>query len=312
MSAGKVGGGASKFGALGFTIIAIILTLATAFLLAKMMGTTRVGGEEVLNVVVAAQDLNAAETINEDHVKMVQWPKSSIPEGAFHSIDDLLVERPSAARAILMGEPIIKARLASEETGTGMASVVPSGYRAFPVAVDKWVTKARLVYPGALVDILTTIKNNRKVTTKIVLQAIRVLAVDGAIDPVAMRAKDGDKKDNGMREKTVVTLLVTPSDAEALALANREGDLDLVLRNANDQETEETLGMEPYELLGQVDPEALKDAKKLAEEVRKRELANQRRRRTPRKPPPKAVKPEGIQIDRRGGGTRTMRIGGGN
>ncbi|MBU0550931.1 Flp pilus assembly protein CpaB [Myxococcota bacterium] len=311
MSARKVGGGASKFGALGFTLIAIILTLVTAFLLAKMMGTTRVGGQEVTNIVVASQDLNAAEPIYEEHLKLVQWPKASVPEGAFLSIDDFLVKVRSPARMILQGEPVLEARLASEETGTGMAAVVPKDFRAFPVAVDKWVTKARLVYPGALVDVLTTIKSNRQVSTKIVLQAIRVLAVDGSIDPVAMRVKDGDKKNNdGMREKTVVTLLVTPSDAEALALANREGELDLILRNANDEALEETLGLQPYELLGQVDPEELKNAEKRQQEAAKREQVRERlSRRKPKRPPPAPVKPTGPVFS---GGTKSITIGGSN
>ena len=47
-----------------------------------------------------------------------------------------------------------------------------------------------------------------------------------------------------------VTLLVTPEQAEKLALAASEGKLQLVMRNSIDQGDEQTTGMDKRKLLG--------------------------------------------------------------
>ena len=49
----------------------------------------------------------------------------------------------------------------------------------------------------------------------------------------------------------VVTLLVTPPQAEALTLANNEGRIQLILRNSSDQQVSSTSGRELRELYGQ-------------------------------------------------------------
>ena len=49
---------------------------------------------------------------------------------------------------------------------------------------------------------------------------------------------------------TVVTLLVTPEQAETLALASTEGKIQLALRNPLDQGAPQTPGIRPAVLLG--------------------------------------------------------------
>jgi pilus assembly protein CpaB len=49
---------------------------------------------------------------------------------------------------------------------------------------------------------------------------------------------------------STVTLLVTPTDAETLTLANGEGRIQLVLRNSSDESIEKTPGRYVAELYG--------------------------------------------------------------
>jgi pilus assembly protein CpaB len=51
-----------------------------------------------------------------------------------------------------------------------------------------------------------------------------------------------------------VTLLVTPSDAERIALAASEGSIMLTLRNPMDRTPTETVGIRTATLLGQAPP----------------------------------------------------------
>ncbi len=266
MTARKGGGArASRLGALGFTAVALVLTLLTAFLLARVMGDSKYASEPMRDVVVASQDIPPSEVITEEHLKIVQWPVSSVPEGAFtrERMHEILAPQSRVpVTTILAGEAVLEARLASPKAGTGMASLVEENQRAFPIPVDHWVTEARLVYPGAYVDVLATLRNamDRKPSTKLVLQRIRVLAVDGAVDAVSAAANQQRKGSGGVERKSVVTLLVTPEQAELLALSSREGTVDLMLRNAGDEGQVETMGVTPSELLGIPDPEELEQA----------------------------------------------------
>ena len=319
MAARPPGARASRIGALGFTFLALVLTVLTAFLLANMLGSSKYSTEPLGQVVVAAEDIPASTRITEDDLRVTKWPKSTIPEGAFSSIDQILGPNASVPVSLIVkGEPVLKRRLADAKQGTGMASLVPKALRAFPVPVDRWIATARLVYPGAVVDVLTTISppGERRVSTKLVLQQVKVLAVNGSVDPATAndRASSKNRGTAGSR-KAVVTLLVTPEQAEALALASREGKIDIMLRNARDTGTVETFGIDPPELLGEVDPdeveEALADQKKVSDAVAKNK---KRRRRRPRRYAPAENNPEFRSGDRRtgrkgSGRTKTISLG---
>lgn len=306
---------ASKVGAFGFTILAIILALMTAWLLSRMMGDTKYASEQVRNVVVAAKRIDAAVPILEDSLKVVKYPVSSIPEGAFESVDQVLGGQPRVAlTTILQGEPILKPRLASPESGTGMASLIPKNRRGIAVPVDSWLADARLVYPGAYVDVMTTLRNNteRQSNTKLVLQHIRVLAVNGAVDAASMAAaEDGDKKNTkAPGSKTVVTLLVTPEESEALALASREGKIDLILRNASDEGVVETFGISASELLGEEEEEDPAASAALPGQPPVRTGRSRRARRALRPVTnPSAGQPDGPAPSRNTGGTKTIDLG---
>jgi pilus assembly protein CpaB len=51
---------------------------------------------------------------------------------------------------------------------------------------------------------------------------------------------------------TVVTLIVTPDQAERLTLASTEGKIQLALRNPLDLESPETVGVRPGMLMGNI------------------------------------------------------------
>ena len=310
MVAEKSSGRGARVGAITFTVLALVFTGLTALLLAQVMGSSAATGEPTRPVLVAKRTIPAAQRINEDDLRVIEWPAAAVPEGAFSSPDELLGPKARVpVSTVFAGEPVLKQRLAAPELGTGMASLVPLDRRAFPVPVDRWVTEARLVYPGAFVDVLTTLRipGERRSNTKLVLQNIRVLAVDGAVDAAELANRQQEKKKrSSASRRSVVTLLVTPDEAEVLALASREGKLDLMLRRAGDNTTVETLGLTATELLGEADPQAVEAAllrqKALQESVSKDRT---RRRRRPRRR-------AGSDSRRRGkesGSTKTINIG---
>jgi pilus assembly protein CpaB len=156
-------------------------------------------------------------------------------------LEDVL-ERPVIS-AIQADEPVVEARLAVKGSGMGLGPLIPPGMRAISVRVNDVVGVAGFVLPGMRVDVLVTGKpNNRADTeTQTVLQNITVLsagqsiATEGKSQPIVA---------------PVVTLLVSPSEAEALTLSNIEGRIQLVLRNSSDRATVATRGRRLHDLYG--------------------------------------------------------------
>ncbi len=300
----------ARLGALGFTALALVLTGLTALLLSRMIGSSRYANEPLKEIVVAERNLPASDVIALGDLKVVRWPASSVPDGAFKTTEALLAGGPRVpVSTILAGEPVLAARLADADAGTGMASLVPRNLRGFPIPVEGWIAKARLVYPGAVVDVLSTMKDpvERKPVTKLVLQKVQVLAVNGAVDAAAAEPKKKKRRfGKRTKSKAVVTLLVTPDQAEALALSTREGKLDLMLRNAGDEAVVETEGISPSELLA--GPDAGAGTVK-ASKARRRRSPQRRKVAKARAERPERRVAMNSRRGRRGGGAKTIRLG---
>jgi pilus assembly protein CpaB len=100
--------------------------------------------------------------------------------------------------------------------------------------VDKVIGVAGFVHPGNRVDVLVTMAKGkaRESVTKIVLENILVLAAGPEVTTVKGKEQQPATVD-------VITLEVTPEEAEKLALAATEGKLQLALRGLTD--TQEVL-----------------------------------------------------------------------
>jgi hypothetical protein len=103
------------------------------------------------------------------------------------------------------------------------------------VPVDEVSDIAGFVLPGAHVDILVAITDkstNSEPFSKIVLQNVEVIAVAQEIE----EAKDEPKV------VKVITVLLTPEEAERLTIASHDGTLRLALRNYEDKKVVMTNG----------------------------------------------------------------------
>ena len=146
---------------------------------------------------------------------------------------------------IVKNEPILPAKLASKEAGAGLPPVIPEGMRAVSVRVNEVIGVAGYVLPGTRVDVLATASptnDPKDITTKVVLANVQVLTAGTRMEQ--------DQSDGKPVQVTVVTMSVTPEQAERLALASTEGKIQLALRNPLDQSAPATPGMRPAVLLG--------------------------------------------------------------
>jgi pilus assembly protein CpaB len=196
-----------------------------------------------VEVVVAAKDIPLGAKLAPDDVKLIRWARDSIPDGAF--TDPQAVAGAFAKGEFVANEPLVGSKLfMGEKTSGVMPLLIPPGMRAMSMPVDEVADIAGFVEPHTRVDILVAVTGtgpNQGSFSRIVLQNIEVLAVAQEIQHV----KDEPEV------VRVVTLLVTPTDAEKLDLASHEGMLRLAMRNYSDSKIVATRGIGIGELLHQ-------------------------------------------------------------
>jgi pilus assembly protein CpaB len=194
-----------------------------------------------IEVVVASNDIPVGTKLEPDAVKLVRWSRDSLPQGAF--TDPQAVAGSFAKSEFVANEPVVASKLFMGQMTSGvMPLLIPSGMRAMSMPVDEVSDIAGFVAPHTRVDILVAVAGTgpgEPSFSRIVLQNIEVLAVAQEIEHV---------KDQPEVVK-VVTLLVTPSDAEKLTLASREGLLRLAMRNYSDGKIVATQGIGLPDLL---------------------------------------------------------------
>jgi pilus assembly protein CpaB len=228
----------------GAALIVALITSLLIYAYLQRKGKAQDVTTETQPVVVAAVDLSWGTMLTNEVVKKVDFLKRSLPEGHF-SDPSSLVGRV-LIYPVKTNEPIFESRLAPITVNTGgVAALINPKKRAVAVKVDKVIGVSGYVHPGNRVDVLATLGTGRTYTpvTKTILENVRVLAVGSET-----------KERKGYEEKSsltdVITLEVTPEEAEKLALAATEGRLQLALRNFSDTENVITQGTTLSTLLG--------------------------------------------------------------
>jgi len=183
------------------------------------------GNQNLVQVLVAADDIEPGSRLQDRDLRLVALPLSSVPPGAFGRVAQ--VRERGVIMPISRGDFILPSKLAAANAGAGLPSMIPQGMRAVSVRVNDVVSVAGFVQPGTRVDVLSTgntgSSNERQTTT--VLENVAVIAVGRNLDRNA--APDA-------QPAPVITLLVSPDDAQKLALASQEGRIQLALRNPLD------------------------------------------------------------------------------
>jgi pilus assembly protein CpaB len=187
-------------------------------------------GEPGMQVIVAASDLQVGARVEEHDIKVISISAADLPAGAPRKRSDVVGH--GVIIPISKGEFILPNKLAGENAGSGLPSLIPPGMRAVSVRVNEVVSVAGFVTPGTRVDVLLTgtpgSGNEQQTTT--VLQNVAVLASGHTLE----RTATGEAQNTA-----VITLLVSPDDAQRLTLASSEGHIQLSLRNPLDTKAEE-------------------------------------------------------------------------
>jgi pilus assembly protein CpaB len=200
-------------------------------------------------MVIATEAMPMGTLLTKDKVKVVPWPSTTPIIGSFSAVDPV-VDR-GLISDVQANEPITESKLAPKDAGAGLPPAIPPGMRAMSIKVNEVIGVAGFVVPGTRVDVVATVTpEGQQTVARVVLSDVQVLTAGTRYD------QEKAKQEGKPIPATVVTLMLTPADAEKLTLAQEEGRLTLALRNPLDVQPTQTEGTRMNALLGTPTPEA--------------------------------------------------------
>ncbi|SEP06924.1 pilus assembly protein CpaB [Salinihabitans flavidus] len=206
---------------------------------------------ETVEVFVADRPLNYGEEIKQADVRKVKWPKSSVPEGVFGTMDDLFPEGEARLRSVMRSmeknEAILSKKVTRPGEDAGITARLERGMRAFAIRVDVASGVSGFLRPGDRVDVYWTGRvpgdggaNTDSEVTKLIFPGLRLIAVDQSAN---------QDLDAGTIARTV-TVSATPQDVAGLAQAQSSGRLSLSLVGAQDDTISSAIEINQRSLLG--------------------------------------------------------------
>src|ERR1700733_3810241 len=211
-------------------VLALALGLiASLYVYRTLQSRAGAGSDAGVDVIVATDDLQVGARVQEHDIKIIKIPAADLPPGSPRRRSEVLGH--GVIVPIAKGEFILPNRLGGENAGSGLPSLIPPGMRAVSVRVNEVVSVAGFVTPGTRVDVLLTgTPGGGEQETTTVLQNVAVLASGHTLE----RTATGEAQTTA-----VITLLVSPDDAQRLTLASSEGHIQLALRNPLDTKQDE-------------------------------------------------------------------------
>ena len=246
-------------------VVGLVASGTTALLVYRAVQTRVVvqhaapqtGTLQVRSVVVAATEVPFGSTLLAEHLKVVDWPANALPQNNFAARENV-IGRLALSR-LVVNEPVTNDKLAPTGSRGLLPLVIDSGMRAVTVKVNEVAAVGGFIAAGSRVDVLVTAEvkapppppigpngvpagatASDERHTRTLLQDVTVLAMGQLLD-ASGQPKPGDPI-------TTSTLLVTPVQAEQLALGAIEGTLQLVLRNFEDHAIVASPGTRAHDL----------------------------------------------------------------
>lgn len=205
-----------------------------------------------IHVVVAKQDIAPKTIIKESMVEVREVSASMVSDDAVREVSDI-INKPAKVE-ILKDDIISTRKVLMDITMAGFTGDIPPECRAISIAITDVTGVAGFAKPGDYVDVMLIAKGDEKMTGRIVLQDVLLLAINKNAEQKQKAVGDGssgdtkktgdsvdsnnqsDKKnadapkDGAISDLATATLALLPEDALKLITEAQEGTLYLALR----------------------------------------------------------------------------------
>jgi pilus assembly protein CpaB len=179
--------------------------------------------------VVAARDMNIGDQIRVDSLALRAMPHAYLPSGAVtESRAGELIGRHVTVP--LRRGDVISAGGFESAMANALSGLLPLGKRAVTLVVDETNSLSGLLVAGDQIDLYYSREKSGSVASlALLLERVPVMATGPAL-PTTSVVRPGEVESFG-----TITLLVSADDAARLVLAQRTGELTVILRGRGDQ-----------------------------------------------------------------------------
>lgn len=208
-----------------FLLVACVCGTIAAIGVSQWMQAQDDGGGATVGILVAAVDIDKAEEITAEKIRLEQWPQGKEPPGSTSEPKDVLEK--FAKTVFYAGEPVMPVKLTESSH-----KVIPKGYSVVDLTARD-IGIANVIQPGDRVNVMAYFNKSELIPrsmTKQVLMGVRVYALDGDTE-----RKVGEDRPKNVRS---IQLLIHKNDAEAWTYANELGKIRLAVGNDDDFSTE--------------------------------------------------------------------------
>lgn len=242
------------------TIVGIVMTLAAVVLvkvyLDQQRRAVRIEAQRQLakersnqtSVLVAKTDIAKGAIIEAEMVDSAIVPNQYVQPQAVTSLDR--IGGMVTVTPISKGEQITLSKLLfSKQAGANsLAMATPVGKRAITISVDNIASLGGMLSPGDYVDLIgllpfpTEIQGQRtsQLATIPLFQNVLILAVGQDLGGMARGEGGGSryKKEEKLEAAPLITLALTPQEANIIAFVQEQGKIRLILRSPADSQTQ--------------------------------------------------------------------------
>ena len=181
--------------------------------------------EETIRVLISSREIQRGQRISPEDTAWVSWPKKAV-QPTFIT-DNNVEAREELADAvarslIVVGEPVVDAKIIRAGSSGMMAAIISPGMRAVTMRVSAETSSGGFILPGDKVDVIFSAGRDSSNNARTLFEDVRVLAVNTMFSETT-EANNIDSSN--------VTLEMAPLDAETFVSARSSGALSLALRS---------------------------------------------------------------------------------
>ncbi len=185
---------------------------------------------EVARVLVAARDIAPGERVQSADFRWAAWPEEAVLASYLsQAVNPDALESLAGAVArtgFVAGEPANAGKLVQPGEAGFMAAVLTPGMRAVAVPISARSGAGGFILPNDRVDIIVTRESENGYGSDVVVENVRVLAIDQIYS----------ETEDGAVVGSTATLELTSTQARSVALSVAAGDVSLALRSIADTE----------------------------------------------------------------------------
>lgn len=214
-----------RFGGLIALLLSVVVAVGATLWIRVTNETAPTAPVIESTIVVAAEDIRSGQKLDRNLVKTIKWYSDTLPEGAFRSVDDLpwTENGPFAMVPVKKGTMIAVTSISGPNQRPTLSGLLGPGMVATTIQVNTISGVAGFVLPEERVDVILNRLINGRRTAEVILENLRVLAVDSIVDPQSGKPVPARS----------VTFEINRDQAQKLSVAANLGEITLALRAAN-------------------------------------------------------------------------------